>query len=1040
MSNESKKRVRRSRANRKRNSLLFPPANRNDPLGRRMAMESLEQRCLLSVTPFYSAKDATEPFDLTLRLDGQGETQRLLLVESPAGDEVASLLVNQVTEAVRIEGSFFDDILRVAFDPSILPVDIQFSGGPGEDVLHGPAADTVWTISGPDAGRLGSAGTLTFDGVEYLAGSADNEDLFILEPGGGLTGGLHGGARGYDTLVIAGGRFADVQYQATGPDSGFVILNGSTLQYAGLEPITDNSIATDRVLTAPGTDDTIRITDAASQQISVEAVGAMETHVFAQPTRSLTINAGGGNDTIQYELGDVFSDIQTSVVIIDGGAGTDTLDLSGRIIGMTVLHYSNGTSALVDNLGNYVLVRNVESFTGQNGEIQEAGIPAWLEQGPGTIRNGQVQGIPNQPVAGAVQAIAQHPHNDDVLFIGTAAGGVWRTTDGGLTWTPMTDQFPSLAIGDVKISHLDASGSPVTAVTPLSQLVVYAGTGKFSNSGDGGSNIGILKTTNGGRTWSLVGANEMAGLPLTAVLPVSANTVVAAALDKSVVSRGASGSYSFNRDRTLRYDVPREGGVFRSTDGGATWENLSELALSGLSDGPASDLVADPGNVNTLYAASPGVGLFRSTDGGASWTTATGNLPHVPDALRIVLSVSGAADAGTGNRPIYAAMIHSRAAVTVQSNAGSNTLTVDRPDIFATGQKIHLATVDVSGGGFYNPAEWEEATIASKAGNVLTLTAALAHTIAVGRVVHGGKDRVSGVYRSADHGATWTKMAFLGDAEGGVNPGGQAMKNFALLASRTDPNVVYAAGDRQTTRIDGKGPSAANPNASGATDWVGRIFRGTFAAGGGSWTSAVGTNAGGTAPHADAREMVFDNDGNLLQGDDGGIYRLQNPGTPGQVWQSMIGTLRATEVRSVAYDPVNNVIGVGSQDVGSSIQVGGLPDPVDANGDLLPDDGATRFVWQQTPISYSGGGSTGTMKGDGNTQTVIVTTTDRDQRDNDGDTAVDEADEAGGVRVLRFTMANTWTSFARHEFDAAGSDVTPLPTNVGGVWTNSWVC
>ncbi|HYW81155.1 MAG TPA: hypothetical protein VE890_16350, partial [Thermoguttaceae bacterium] len=976
----------------------------------------------MSVAPFYSARTAQTPSDMTLRIDSLSEVPMLELVDTASGGQLTAMPLSQITDTVLIEGSPFDDSLTVDFDTSslqeVLPAGIRFEGGQGADTLQGPNVNTLWTILGEDAGHIGGDGAVAFAGVEYLVGGADNEDTFALLPGGALSGGLHGGPAGYDTLVIEGGDFGDVAYQATGPDSGIIRLDGNVIRYAGLEPIGDNSAADNRVLTAPGTNDTITILDGPSDNIRVEAnLGTFETHDYAQPTRSLTVDGGAGDDTINYELGDLFSTINTSIIIIDGGDGTDTVDVSGRIFGMTVLKYSDGSAALADDLGNYVLVRNVENFTGQDGTIEESGIPAWLEQGPGTIQNGQVQGITNLPVAGAVQAIAQHPHQDNVLFIGTAAGGVWRTTDGGATWTPMTDQFPSLAIGDVTISNFDATGDPLTGSTPLNQLVVYAATGKFSNSGDGGSNIGILKSVNGGATWSLIGANAMAGLPLTAVTAVSGNTALAAALDKEVIRRTASGGASWNRDGTIVTDVRREGGVLRTIDGGVNWSNLSELGLSGLPDGPVSDLVADPGNADTFYAAVVGQGIYRTTNGGTSWTSATGDLPGASDSLRIVLSVSGTADSGSGNRPIYAATIHDRATLTAESTSGTNTLTVDRPDIFSVGQSLLIANVDVSGGGGFAWADWERnLTVQSKAGNVLTLSGNLTSTHASGRLVLGQRDQVTGVYRSADNGVTWTKMAFLGDAEGGVNPGGQAMKNFALLASATDANVVYASGDRQTKRVDGKSPSVSNPNASGATGWVGRIFQGTFAPGGGSWTPVVGTNASGTAPHADSRELIFDNQGNLLEGDDGGIYRLQNTGTGSQAWQSIIGTLRTTEVRSLAYDPINNIIGVGNQDVGSAIQTTGLPDPVDSNGDGVPDDDATRFVWQQTPISYLGGGTTRRMMGDGNTQAVIV---------------------AGPNRVIRFTMANTWTSFARHEFDATGADITPMPTLQGGIWTNA---
>ena len=87
-----------------------------------------------------------------------------------------------------------------------------------------------------------------------------------------------------------------------------------------------------------------------------------------------------------------------------------------------------------------------------------------------------------------MEAIAVHPHNKNVIFAGAVNGGVWRTTNGGTSWDPLTDQFTSLSISALAVSPLDADGQPLTDnymgtgnPTPVNKLVVFAGTGRTSS-------------------------------------------------------------------------------------------------------------------------------------------------------------------------------------------------------------------------------------------------------------------------------------------------------------------------------------------------------------------------------------------------------------------------------------------------------------------------------------------------------------------------------------------------------------------------------
>ena len=461
--------------------------------------------------------------------------------------------------------------------------------------------------------------------------------------------------------------------------------------------------------------------------------------------------------------------------------------------------------------GSDPTVKNFVDFETTQGET---GIPPWLEQGPAAIGGGQVLISPDNPVAGAIEAVAVHPFDADVMFIGSVNGGIWRTTDGGASWTPLTDQFPSLSIGDVTISPLDADGNPVRGddggtptdeTTAVDKLVVYAGTGKFSSYGNtGGYNVGLYKSTDGGETWALTAPLDLAGLDITAVVPTQnlvdgEQVVLVSALSKM----DGSGT------------VLRQGGIFRSTDGGGTFERIV--------DGEATDLKEDAGDQNRFYAGVRGEGVLITTDGGAGWTPTPTQPAGAVAADRIMLSVQNSNGAGNA---------------------------------------VFAAPID--------------------------------------------NGRALGVYRSPDQGGNWTVIGAIPD----INPGQSGNKHFSMIADASGTRV-YVGGDR-----------------SNAAPWVGNIHVGDSTSN--TWTEVVKTGANNTAPHADSRDMVFDSNGDLIETDDGGIYRLTNPTAGSRTWQSLNGDLRITESLSAAYDPLNNVIFTGNQDNGSTVQslarVSGNPD------------------------------------------------------------------------------------------------------------------
>ena len=237
----------------------------------------------------------------------------------------------------------------------------------------------------------------------------------------------------------------------------------------------------------------------------------------------------------------------------------------------------------------------------------------WVPQGPAPTHNGQVEGIINGEVSGGVQAIAAHPLNPNLLFIGAINGGVWRTFNANApspVWVPLTDNLGSLSISSVDIDPTD----------PLGNTLV-AGVGRYSSLGyEGGARIGILRTVDSGATWTPLTGGALGGVNISGV----------ASRGNIIVVTGDGGSSR---------------GVFRSTDSGATFRLLAS--------GEARTLAGNPTNTAVLYtgiynAAVGGTnGIYASSDTGLTWTKISDPaidalLNNTTDNIKISASGSGA--------------------------------------------------------------------------------------------------------------------------------------------------------------------------------------------------------------------------------------------------------------------------------------------------------------------------------------------------------------------------------------------------------------
>ncbi|MBV8809123.1 MAG: hypothetical protein JO033_10650 [Acidobacteriaceae bacterium] len=213
---------------------------------------------------------------------------------------------------------------------------------------------------------------------------------------------------------------------------------------------------------------------------------------------------------------------------------------------------------------------------------------------------------------GRVAIVTGVDSEPDVYYFGGVGGGVWKTTNGGMSWAPVSNgqPFGTSSIGAVAVSESDPN-------------VVYAGTGEYDIRGNVSCGDGIYKSIDGGRTWKRVGLENTRQIGRIRIHPRDPNIVYVAALGHV---------WGSNEDR----------GIYRTRDGGKTWQKV-------FSRGPkagAIDLTFDPTNANVLYAGfwevyrtpwdlesgGPGSGLIKSTDAGDTWTDLTRN-PGMPKGV-----------------------------------------------------------------------------------------------------------------------------------------------------------------------------------------------------------------------------------------------------------------------------------------------------------------------------------------------------------------------------------------------------------------------
>jgi photosystem II stability/assembly factor-like uncharacterized protein len=388
-----------------------------------------------------------------------------------------------------------------------------------------------------------------------------------------------------------------------------------------------------------------------------------------------------------------------------------------------------------------------------------AGATAWTAIGPAPIAGG---------FAGRTSSVAVHPDDPATIYIGAAQGGVWKTTDGGATWVALTDKECSLAMGSI-------------ALDPANPQIVYAGTGELHFSGDSYYGCGVLRSTDGGASWTQLGAS------------VFDTNSGGARVGRIVIDPTSAGSTS----ATTVY-AATSSGFFRSQNSGLAWTRTLE--------GVSTDVAVDPVNPSNVYVAIGSTvggmanGIYKSTDRGATFTRLSNGLPGT-NIGRIALSLSPSTPA-----VVYAAI----------------------QDAFGEG---------------------------------------------------GSDGQLLGIWKTLDAGATWTKLAAAG-----ADCGSQCWYDLVIAADPLNSSTVYFGGVLLYRSDDGGGQ-----------------FR--------NITRTI---------HVDQHTIAFDptNPATVFIGNDGGIFRTNNRGTS---WTSLNTNLAITQFYpGISTDPFNpNVVIGGTQDNGT---------------------------------------------------------------------------------------------------------------------------
>jgi photosystem II stability/assembly factor-like uncharacterized protein len=244
--------------------------------------------------------------------------------------------------------------------------------------------------------------------------------------------------------------------------------------------------------------------------------------------------------------------------------------------------------------------------------------PAINQSSDPLLRSFRFRSIGPASMGGRVDDVAVSEANPNIIWIGYAVGGLWKSENNGTTFEPVFDTYEVASIGDI-------------AIHPTNPNIVYVGTGEANNRQTSSFGAGMYKTTDGGKTFQYIGLRETQTIARVVIDPKNPEVVYVAALGPL---------FGESPDR----------GIYKTSDGGRTWAKIKYVD----ENTGFTDLAIDYSNPNVIYAASyqrrrttccfngggPGSGIWKSTDGGRTWTRLTGSGLPPGTYGRIALDVS----------------------------------------------------------------------------------------------------------------------------------------------------------------------------------------------------------------------------------------------------------------------------------------------------------------------------------------------------------------------------------------------------------------
>ncbi len=372
-------------------------------------------------------------------------------------------------------------------------------------------------------------------------------------------------------------------------------------------------------------------------------------------------------------------------------------------------------------------MRKMERSAGEAvGAPAATATPHWTELGPLPITNQtpifgtDAVGGPLASASGKVTTIAVDPTTSGRLFVGTSGGGVWMSTNGGTSFTPIFDAQPTLAIGAIA---LDPTTNPPT---------IYVGTGEGNNTVDSYFGLGLFVSTDLGNTWvQNTGGGAFTNLSFSRLAVDTSQT------PRVIYAAMSTGSSSNRAGVNLIDSNLTNNGLWRSSDGGVTWAHLSfasQLACPNFNGFcPAEDITVDPIHSNVFVAIYQS-GVFGSNDGGISWYGI--NFPGVANTQ------IGRASVVARNNNVYVALGATDGIEFLgffrAADGGHNFIPIATP--FAT---LPTSTIDGNNPSNFSRADYEQVF-------VIDPTDSSAATVIFGGV---------GIYRSTDNGNQWTFIA-----------------------------------------------------------------------------------------------------------------------------------------------------------------------------------------------------------------------------------------------------------------------------------------